>query len=533
LNESRTARPRAVAIADNGLATAVARPSHEPALPNHPDTGEASQSTSDPDPRTIGRRTAHGAVVTTFAQAIGLVLRLGSMIVLARLLLPHDFGLVGMVTAFTGFLGLLRDGGLSMAAVQRSTITDAQTSTLFWINLAVGGILAALCCLAGPLLVRFYEEPRLFGIAAVIGLGFVFNGAAIQHRALLQRALRFRALAAIEVVSLVLSVVLAVAAAAAGAGYWAIVLMTIGPPAGTAAGAWLITRWVPGPPRRGTGVDSMIWYGGAVTLNTIIMYIAYNTDKVLLGRFWGAEALGIYGRAYQLINIPNENLNSSVGLVAFPALSRMQHDPARLRDYFLKGYGLFQSIVIPLTAACLLFADDIVRVFLGPKWTEAASIFRLLAPTVLVFALINPLAWVIFAAGQTTKSLKMALAIVPVLIVGYGLGLRGGPQGVASGFSIAMVVIVIPIMIWAIRDTAISLADIGRVIMHPLFSIVAASAVTYLLRGWTSLVEPALLRLVVDTAILFGIYTIVLCWVLGQKTMYASILRQAGFWPAR
>ena len=498
------------------------------------DANEQPQSgEGDPVPDAIGRRTARGAVITTLAQAAAFVMRMGSMIVLARLVAPRDFGLVGMVTAFTGFLGLLRDGGLSMAAVQRSTVTRDQTSTLFWINLGVGALLATLCGLAAPVLVRFYGEPRLFGIAVVIGLGFIFNGAAIQHRAQLQRAMRFQALAAIDTMALVLSIVLAVAAAAAGAGYWAIVLMTVGLPAAATVGAWLTTRWIPGPPRRGTGVRSMIWYGGAITLNSIIVYIAYNTDKVLLGRFWGAESLGIYGRAYQLINIPTENLNASVGLVAFPALSRMQHDPARLREYFMKGYGFFQCLVIPIAAGCLLFSDDIVRVFLGPKWSAAASIFRLLSPTVMAFALVNPLAWVIFAAGHTARALKIALLIVPVVIAGYGLGLRAGPQGVALGFSSAMVLLIVPIMIWTIRDTAISLWDLGQVVMFPLLSIAAASIAAYVLHRWTNGFEPALLRLIVETGILFGTYTVVLLWVLGQKSAYSAILRRAGFWPAR
>jgi O-antigen/teichoic acid export membrane protein len=494
---------------------------------------DESRSLADSGTVAIGRRTARGAFITTIAVGAGFVLRTASMIALARLVVPRDFGLVGMVTAFTGFLGLLRDGGLSMAAIQRSDVTDGQISTLFWINLAVGGMLAALCALAGPFLVRFYEEPRLSGIAIVIGLGFIFNGAAIQHRALLQRALRFKALAAIDTVSLALTIAFAVGTAAAGAGYWAIVLMTIGVPAAGLVGAWLSTGWVPGPPRRGTGIGSMLRYGGAITLNNILVYVAYNTDKVLIGRLWGAEVLGIYGRAYQLINIPIENLNNSVGLVAFPALSRMQDDPARLREYFLKGYGFFQCLILPITAACLLFANDIVTVFLGPKWSEAAAIFQLLAPTILAFALVNPLAWVIFAAGHTTRALKISLCIVPTLIAGYSLGLSAGAQGVALGFSIAMMLLVVPIATWAIRDTDISLSDIGQVVMHPLLSILAASAGTYMLSSRLGGMERVLLRLVIETAVLFSIYTVVLLSVPGEKSKYAAVLRQAGFWPAR
>ena len=151
------------------------------------------------------------------------------MVIMARLLLPEDFGLVGMVTAFTGFLGLFRDAGLSMATVQRESITEAQLSTLFWINLAVGGLLALLSAALAPVLVSFYGEPRLFLIAIGLGAAFIFNGAAAQHRAMLQRNMRFAALAAIDIVALIIGIAAGVAVALAGGGYWGLVVMTVAP----------------------------------------------------------------------------------------------------------------------------------------------------------------------------------------------------------------------------------------------------------------------------------------------------------------
>ena len=95
----------------------------------------------------------------------------------------------------------------------------------------------------------------------------------------------------------------------------------------------------------------MLRFGGTATLNLMVMYIGRSVDKILLGRFWGAETLGIYGRGAQLINLPTENLNDAIGVVAFPALARVQNDPQRLRSYFLKGYSLFLSVVMPITMA--------------------------------------------------------------------------------------------------------------------------------------------------------------------------------------
>src|SRR5271165_3008626 len=394
----------------------IAKPGSTAGITDEPNgTGDRAIDPAGHDLHDLKGKTDRGALISTFSQGVNFVLRIGSMVVLARILTPADFGLVGMVTACTGFLLLFRDAGLSMATVQRVSISREQISMLFWVNLVFGGVLAALCAAVAPILTRFYNEPRLFWVAVVIGTGFVFNGAAAQHRATLQRDMRFAVLALIDVVSIVVSVALGIGMAMAGQGYWALVGMVVCPNAVGLLGVWAAGGWMPVGPRRGTDVLSMLKYGGTVTLNNLVAYVAYNADKVLLGRFWGAEALGIYGRAYQLINLPTDNLNATIGMVAFPALSRLQNDPERLRSYFLKGYGLFLSLVMPITMGCALFAEDIVRVFLGPKWGEAVPVFRLLAPSVFAFKLINPFGWFLQATGRASRCLYVGVLLAPVM----------------------------------------------------------------------------------------------------------------------
>src|SRR5262249_3305482 len=216
----------------------------------------------------------------------------------------------------------------------------------------------------------------------------------------------------------------------------------------------------------------------AVTVSNLLAYLAFNVDKVLIGRVWGAAALGTYGRAYQLINLPNENLQSTIGAVAFPALARVQNDPARLKAYFLKGYGLFLSLVMPITMGCALFADDLILVFLGPKWHEASVIFRLLAPTILALAFTNPFAWLLMATGRAGRSFSIALAVTPLLILGYAFGLRHGPTGVAVGFSTTMAVCVVPVLLWAKRGTLVTMLDIFRAARPALASLLMGGAAT-------------------------------------------------------
>jgi PST family polysaccharide transporter len=317
--------------------------------------------------------------------------------------------------------------------------------------------------------------------------------------------MQFGSLVAIDLAALASSIVAGIAAALAGWGYWALVIMAISQPGIALILVWIVTRWIPGAPRRVAGIRAMVRYGGLLTANGLVVYVAYNLDKVLLGRFWGAEALGIYGRAYQLVSIPTENLHNTVGWVMFPALSRLQSDPERTRSYFLRGYRLFLSIVTPITAACALFADDIVRVVLGGQWSESVPVFRLLAPTILTLALINPFGHLMQAGGHVARSLMIAFLILPTVLLGYLLGLPYGAKGVALGYSTAMVALIVPVAFFARRGTTITGRDLLGAIVPPFVAAAIGSVAAF----WCGLELTGLgplARLIVTCSVLFGVH---------------------------
>lgn len=269
----------------------------------------------------------------------------------------------------------------------------------------------------------------------------------------------------------------------------------------------------------------MLSFGGTVTLNGLVMYVAYNLEKVLLGRYLGAETIGIYGRAYQLSNIPTDNLNSSVGGVAFSALSRLQNDPHRFKSFFLKSYSLVLALTLPITIVCALFAGDAVAVLLGPKWKEVVPIFRLLAPTILCFAMINPFSWLLFSLGHVKRSLKVALVIAPLVISGYLIGLPYGAKGVALGYSVAMMLWVLPNIVWCIRDTEISFRDVMLTLVKPLLAgALAAVLPLAIVLSWGHLLSP-LARLSLGVTVFGAIYVLILLYVMGQKEFYIDIVR--------
>jgi PST family polysaccharide transporter len=473
----------------------------------------------------LKEKTIRGGAARLASQVASLALRTGAIVVLARLLDPEDFGLVGMVTAFTGVLTWFRDFGLSAAAVQRVDITADQHSTLFWINVLFGALLALVTLAAAPAIAGFYHEPRLFWVTAVLGTAFLFNAVGIQHSAMLQRQMRFTAMAVISMVSLMAGAATAIAGAAIGYGHWALVASSVVNPLVASIGFWMATGWVPGAPRRRAGIRSMMHFGGTLTLNGIVAYVGFNADKVMIGRFLGVDALGVYGRGFQLVNMPIDNLNSAVGEVAFSALSRVQNDPGRLRSYFLKGFSFLLGLTLPITIACGLFADDLVLVLLGPKWQASTEILRLLAPTIAVMAVINPMGWLISSLGLVRRSLKIALVFTPLTVLGCVLGLPYGAAGVAFAYSAVMVLWVVPHVAWCVYGTAISLRDVVAAVIRPLGCGVMAGAVSYAVRLMCGGFLSPLLRLVLESGVLAVTFFAMLVFVTGQKSLYVDLLR--------
>lgn len=473
-------------------------------------------------------KTIRGGSVRLCSQVAMLLMRVGSVAVLARLLDPTDFGLANMVTALTGVLGLFRDFGLSAAMVQRATITEAETSALFWINIAVGVVLTVFTMCCAPLVVAFYSQSHVFWLTIVAATGFLFNAAGVQHSALLQRQMRFTALALIDLFSLIGANLVAILMAIAGCGYWALIATTVCLPLFGTIGVWCVARWLPGRPQHCPNLRSLIRFGGTLTLNGLIMYVSANLEKVLIGRVWGAEAIGVYGRACQLNKIPIDGLNSAVGQVAFSALSRLRDNPARFRNYFLKGYSLVLSSNILITIVCVLFAEDIIRILLGPKWTDAAAILRLLAPTILVYAMANPLGWLLESLGLVARGLKMALVFAPLVVGAIFAGLPFGPRGVALAYSAMMMLWVVPLVAWAVHGTPISFRDVMTTFAQPFLSGLVAMGLVLVLRLCLGPSLTILPRILLEGTALLGSYGAMLWYVMGQKTFYLSVLRVLG-----
>ena len=307
------------------------------------------------------------------------VFRLFGTVMLARLLTPEYFGLLGMVTALTTFAEMFKDLGLGTATIQRKEITHEQISTLFWINTGVGIGLMLILAAAAPFISSFYAEPRLLWVALAISSTFVFGGLTIQHQALLRRQMQFTQLASIQVLATGLSTIIGVLLAWLGFEYWALVWKEISRAIIQTVGVWLCCRWLPGLPRRGVGIRSMFQTGSHVTGFNIVAFASRNLDTVLLGKFWGATSVGLYKQAGLLLMVPASVVGHPITYVMTSALSALQGEPDRYRMYYKKVVSFLAFLYIPCVIYIALYAENLITLMLGAKWVAAAPVMQVIA----------------------------------------------------------------------------------------------------------------------------------------------------------
>ncbi len=455
----------------------------------------------------------------SFSRIAGIGLRFLSTGILARMISRDDFGLFAMTAVISGFLGIFMDVGLSQATIQKPEINHRQISTLFWINVALGVVIAVVFAISAPWIASFYGQPALLGMIPVLALSFLFGSLGLQHLALLTRNMRYALLAGIEILSMAAGVVTAIWMARSGMGYWSLVGMAVAPPVVKSMAAWVALRWLPGLPSRGNGVRGMLKFGGDILGFNVVNYFSRQADTILVAKFCGAAPVAVYEKAYSLLLMPVGQINGPLGAVTIPALSRLQDDHDRFRRYYLNAILLVCSLSMPVIAGITLFSDEVVLVWLGRDWASSAELFRLLAAAALIGGISNPAGWVLISLGLTKRYRLLGLANSAVIVAAFVIGLLVGPKeagqfgsmrGVAIGYSLAMLLNFVPYWAWALKGTPVKLASVLATMVTPALSCLPAAAVAWWVKG-LSVGQPNPWLGVIGAMAAFGlIYVVVL-----------------------
>jgi PST family polysaccharide transporter len=385
----------------------------------------------------LGDQAARGSKTVLLTQALRAGLQFASMIILARLLDPSVFGIVAMVTSVIGIADLVRDFGLSSAAVQSKTLSREERTNLFWVNVAFGALCTLVVAACAPLIQGLYGQPGLTPVVLGLASVFLLSGANTQFRADLTRSMRYGRLAAADITAQVAGIAVAAGLAVAGAGVWALVGQQLTVAAVSLVMNIVSTRWLPGLPRRKVSLRRFFAFGSSLFATQALTYLTKNVDNIALGISSGPYQLGLYSRAYQLLMTPLNQINAPMTGVALPVLSRIQDDEERFARYL----GRAQLVACYLTASIFAVAagvtEPLTLVLFGAEWAPVAPIFAILAIGGIFRSIQQIAYWTYLAKGRTGAQLRMILATRPVMILIILAGVPWGPIGVAVGHSVA------------------------------------------------------------------------------------------------
>ena len=411
-----------------------------------------------------------GGISTMSAKVVQFILSTGGTVVLARLLTPTDYGLFGMVMIIFSFAHMFMISGLSMATIQKANISRAQISTLFWINSGIGAFLGLCFITSSPFVASFFGQPELKSVTAVLSLVFIFGSIKIQHEALLRRHMQFGALAIIIILSEIISLITTIILALSGWRYWALVLGKVISTLSYTLLTFLFLPWIPGKIGRGTGVRSMLRFGGNLTIAGFTRYLTGNFDKLLIGKFLGADSLGIYGKAYRILLLPVSEIRMPMTNLAMPALSALKNEPNRYIKYFQRFLDILATITIPITLYCAIEAEFIISLLLGHQWMAVVPVFRILAIAGIIIPISQTQAIVLLSLGFDNKYLFYYIVNTLITLIAISIGLLFGITGIAIAFVISNYLILIPSMVYCFHGTPITIRLFLKTTIRPILT---------------------------------------------------------------
>jgi PST family polysaccharide transporter len=438
------------------------------------------------------------------AQIGRMVIQLLAVVILARLLSPHDYGLFAMVMAIAGVSEIFRDFGLSNAAIQAPTLSSGQRDKLFWINSGIGITLGLIIVGLSFPISAIYGEQELVALTQFMAIAFAVNGITTQHQASLSRSLRFGTLALVDVLASVGALGTAVTLAALGFGYWALAWQLVSTSLLTLILSISFARWLPRLPRRDVSLKGFYRFGWNMVASQLVNYAANNTHALIIGLRYGPAALGVFDRGFRLLMNPLNQLRSPITRVAVPVLSRVQTENERFNRYITIGQLAMGYSLVPALAFIAGAAEPIVRVALGSEWIDAGPVLRFLAIAGAFQTLSYVGWWVYNARGLMDVLFKFTLMSASMKVVFVVIGSQWGIAGAAAGFALEPV-LSWPLSIWWLsRATEIPRRSllVGAVRLSSLGAIAGVSA-----WGATTLAAP--LGSVVQIAAAFGTCVVV------------------------
>ncbi|MBU0713049.1 MOP flippase family protein [bacterium] len=377
-----------------------------------------------------------------------------TLAVLARILSPSDFGLMGMVMVVIGFANLFADMGISKAIIYRQDSTKSELSSLYWLNIIAGTSVFLIINSIAPLIVSFYHEERLLVLIHYSSLAFLISPFGQQFQILMQKELQFNKLSKIEIGGSFVNSIIAIILAFSGVGVLSLVY-------GQLFGAvfrsiillfWGWNHWRPSFHFSKNDLKGYLGFGLYQMGEKSINYFNSNLDYLLIGSLLGAKSLGYYNLASNLVLKPSALINPILTKVAFPIFSKIQNDIEKLKRGYLKVLQILSNINFPIMIGLAITAPNIVPVIFGDKWIPSIVLVQILAFVGLLRSTGNPTGALLLAQGRADLGFKWNVGIFITQTIGLYIGARSGSMiGVAVAVLIMQIIYTLFNYIFLIR----------------------------------------------------------------------------------
>lgn len=449
-------------------------------------------------PKQYDRALVSGLAWTGGAAAITQVFTWTVTLLVARILTPDDYGIIGMAGTYLILAQLVGEFGLGAALVQARDITRDQVAAAGGLSVLIGlALLLVSAACAGPI-AAFFHEPRVRAVIMFLSLSFVVGAFRVVPDALLLRNLEFRRVALIDTVEAVVMAATTLGLALLGFDYWA---LAVGPVAARAAGAVIVNAYRPHPLRLPfplRGVEGVARFGFNVLASRVGWYLYSNADFAVVGRMLGSAALGFYTIGWNIATVPLNKISAMYQKAVGPIFAAVHQDPRAVGRYLLRLSELIALVTLPASVGLAIVADDLVLTVLGSKWQAASLPLALLAATSAARSLDPILAQVLIWTGRpavNTRIMAGAAVVMPVLFV---IGARWGAAGVAAAWFVGYpLVVFVPLLRRVLGFLDLRYLDYGRAIAPALVSTIGMATVVlgarFLIAGQPSALRLALL----------------------------------------
>ena len=367
------------------------------------------------------------------------VSRIVFMVALMRLLGPRNFGIVGQAAVIIAVAQIFVHFGLAASIVQRPQLDHGEIGTAFWLNVAMGLLLAALMVLCAPLIATFFKTEELTAVLIALSISLVLKGMTIVPSALLTRKMQFRRLGMIEITGTFISGILGVGAAVMGTGYWALVIQAVS----LEAICLFLVLYVNGLPDLSWSATAArrLWsFSSRIMGADLVNYASGNIDKLLVARFLGAKALGLYSLAFRVLQLTLA-VCGQVGRVVLPTFARLQDDRERLARAFLAVTESVSLALFPAMTLTILLAPIGVPAVLGEAWADAVVPLQLLAAMTIPCTLLSFMGPLTVAVGRADWEFRFSVVGMIAALVSFPVGLQWGIIGVAASYLIMISVL--------------------------------------------------------------------------------------------